>query len=63
MVRLEKLGRVAKPSDSGKFVFLDVPPGEYTVEATGTAANTSGLKGSEPVTVKGGTVRVQVIAR
>ena len=62
-VRLEKLGRTAKPSDNGRFVFEDVPPGTYTVEVTGTALNTSGLKGSEPVTVKGGKVRVEVIAR
>jgi len=62
-VRLEKLGRMAKPSDNGRFVFEDVPPGSYTIEVTGTALNTSGLKGSEPVTVKGGTVRVEAIAR
>ncbi len=62
-VRLEKLGLTVKPTDKGEFVFHDVPPGEYTVEATGTAANLLGLKGSAPVTVKGGTVRVEVIAK
>ncbi len=62
-VRLEKLGRTAKPTDNGRFVFPDVPPGDYTVEATGIAMNTAGLKGSSPITVKGGTVRVEVIAK
>jgi hypothetical protein len=62
-VRLEKLGRMAKPSDNGQFVFTDVPPGSYTVEATGTAMNTAGLKGSASVNATGGKVRVEVIAK
>lgn len=62
-VRIEKLGLSAETTDNGRFLFKEVPPGTYTVEALGTAMNTSGLKGSASVTVKGGTERITIIAQ
>ncbi len=61
-VRLVELGRDANVvDDNGHFVFTAVPLGKYTIEVSGNAQSTLGLKGSTQVTVAPGTVRTTII--